>query len=104
VWEPLDHELLPEESFDELQLFRRDGDVQVEADYGLHVGIDCLTPHQAVTDSVGLESSDQPFEEVGAILHDGLPEHLRLHDSPRLNLGLPESEDSIRSRACRSGS
>ena len=79
--EPVDHELLPEESFDELQLFRRDGDVQVEADYRLHVGIDRLTAHQAVADSVGLASSDQPIEEVGAILHHGFPEHLCLHDS-----------------------
>jgi hypothetical protein len=50
VWEQVDHELLPEESFDELQLFRRDGDVQVEADHGLHVGIDRLTARQAVAD------------------------------------------------------
>ena len=43
---------------------------------------------------MGLESSDQPIEEVGAILHHGFPEHLGLHDSSRFNLSLPEPDDS----------
>lgn len=83
--------LHPEPGFEQapraLQVLCGNGDVEVLGDDRLGRGVYAHASDHAVADPVLLQEADDPFEEVGVVGHDGLPESKSAHKGTVQQMG-----------------